>query len=595
MKNVNGKANNAVSTNDELLERLTKRKNSPRIGFLVALLLYLAASVLVNLASRAGGAPIFFFGYPIPAQSFAGVFTSFANFCLIFLVVVYKKTGFIVSIVLLVLQIPMLLIGMVMQQNFASLPGLFTNFFAIAVIILISLFGSRNAKYQDRIRQQAVTDRLTGLPNRFACTELMDELVSRDERFAVALFDLNNFKSINETMGQTTGDEVLKELSSRMKAASDSGESGTRDFITHQGGDEFTIIIRNFASEESIVGTIKFYESILEEKLTVDECDYVVTGSCGYAVYPDDADDADTLLTYADMAMYEAKRLVDNRVFRFCPELLNVEHALELERKIRIALDDGSLSYELQPQFDLSHNLYGFEALARIADENGNKIAPTEFIPVAERAGLIDKIDAAVFRQSADFVGNLVKDTGANITLSVNVSVRHLMKNGFLDEVKSILSASGLSADHVEIEITESVMIDSAEKALDCITEVKKLGVKVAIDDFGTGYSSLSYLSNFPADLLKIDKSFIDNMNTSSSSKQYVAAIISIGHIMNFDVIAEGVERTEQLETLRSIDCDLIQGFLWGRPMLPEQARQLVGQSFAFQSDEIRQKVLLER
>lgn len=224
----------------------------------------------------------------------------------------------------------------------------------------------------------------------------------------------------------------------------------------------------------------------------------------------------------------------------------------------------------------MSHKLRGFEALARMRDSDGNIIAPSEFIPVAEKVGLIDKVDSAVFRKAAMFFGGLCKKTDTKLMLSVNASVRHLMKNGFLNEVRWVLSTSGLPPQQLEIEITESIMIDSAEKAFQCITEIRDMGVQIAIDDFGTGYSSLSYLNNFPANLLKIDKSFIDKMNSGDSSKQYVAAIISIGHIMGFDVISEGVEDPDQLETLKDIGCDLIQGFIWGRPLHKKDAEQLV-------------------
>jgi EAL domain-containing protein (putative c-di-GMP-specific phosphodiesterase class I) len=177
------------------------------------------------------------------------------------------------------------------------------------------------------------------------------------------------------------------------------------------------------------------------------------------------------------------------------------------------------------------------------------------------------------------FIGGLIAKTGSDIILCVNVSVRHLMKNDFLDEVREIISASEIPPGQIEIEITESIMIDSAEKALHCIDELHKMGVKIAIDDFGTGYSSLSYLNNFPANLLKIDKSFIDKMNMSEPSKQYVAAIISIGHIMGFEVISEGVELPEQLQTLREIGCDYIQGFIWGKPLPREEAEMLIVES----------------
>jgi EAL domain-containing protein (putative c-di-GMP-specific phosphodiesterase class I) len=268
-----------------------------------------------------------------------------------------------------------------------------------------------------------------------------------------------------------------------------------------------------------------------------------------------------------------------NHILHFTPDLLKPERTLEIERTLRNALDSDNVFFCLQPQFDISHKLRGFEALARVKDENSNILRPDEFIPVAERVGMIDKVEGAILKKSAVFFGDLIKKTGAGIILSVNVSVKHLMKNGFIDELKDVLDISGIPADQLEIEITESVMIDSAEKSLHCIEEIKKMGVKIAIDDFGTGYSSLSYLNRLPADLLKIDKSFIDKMNTSDSSKQYVAAIISIGHIMGFEVISEGVEENDQLDSLHDIGCDFIQGFIWGHPLAVEDAERLVLES----------------
>ena len=378
-------------------------------------------------------------------------------------------------------------------------------------------------------------------------------------------------------MGHEAGNEVLIEVANRWKTAADTGLSGTLDFVTRQSGDEFAVIIRNYRSDEDILNAVKYYESVLDKRITVDNCDLFISASFGYAEYPKDANNSDSVFSYADAAMYEVKRTnSSNHILRFSTDLLKIERTLEIERKIRNALDENTIYFNLQPQYDLSHKLRGFEALARMKDSDGTVISPGEFIPVAEKVGLIDKVDLSVFRNSAMFFGELIKKTGTDITLSVNVSVRHLMKNDFLDEVREILDTCGIPAGQIEIEITESVMIDSAEKALQCINGIKEMGIKIAIDDFGTGYSSLSYLNKFPANLLKIDKSFIDKMNTNDSSKQYVAAIISIGHIMNFKVISEGVEEDDQLDTLRDIGCDFIQGFIWGRPMAPEAAEELV-------------------
>ena len=209
-------------------------------------------------------------------------------------------------------------------------------------------------------------------------------------------------------------------------------------------------------------------------------------------------------------------------------------------------------------------------------DSEGNNISPADFIPVAEKVGLVDAVDGMVFKKAALFFGELLKKTGLDLTLSINASVRHLLKADFVDEIRELLQISGIPAENLEIEITESVMIDSVDKALQCIDEIKSMGIKIAIDDFGTGYSSLSYLHRFPANLLKIDKSFIDEMNKSDSSRKYIASIISIGHVLGFEVISEGVEEEDQLDTLKNVGCDLVQGYIWGRPLSPEDAGKLV-------------------
>ena len=540
----------------------------------------MVGNVVVN--SVANSSKVFFFAQkPLPISSFAGVFSSIGNLCIISLVILFRKKGFITSLILLLLQFPLILMSILKSQTLASVSGMFTNVLTLIAIIAIYLNNVKIEKYQQKVREQAVTDMLTGLPNRFACTEFVSDLVAKKSRFAVVSVDLNNFKSINDTMGHDTGNKVLSEIAERWKNASETGISGTADLIFRQGGDEFAIVIQGYKNEADIIRSIRFYETVLEKRLTVDDCDFFLSASFGFAEYPADADNVDMLFTYADAAMCECKSISNGEhILHFSPEFLKTERSIEIEHKIRAALENNTIFYYLQPQYDISHKLRGFEALARLRDSEGAQISPGEFIPVAEKVGLIDKVDLTVFRDSAQFISKLIGETGADITLSVNVSVRHLMKNGFIDEIKEIINKTGIPAQQLEIEITESIMIDSAEKAIRCINDIKEIGIKIAIDDFGTGYSSLSYLNKFPADLLKIDKSFIDKMNTSDSSKKYVAAIISIGHIMNFDVISEGVEEPEQLETLRSIGCDYIQGYIWGRPMPPEEAEKIVMEAF---------------
>ncbi|MBO4291906.1 MAG: EAL domain-containing protein [Lachnospiraceae bacterium] len=438
---------------------------------------------------------------------------------------------------------------------------------------------SHIARYKvlKRLHSMGYTDTLTGLPNRFAFTEYVSGLIQKGETFTAVSIDLNHFKSINDTLGFEAGNLVLIELAKRWKALSTNGGADPDNYITRISGDEFFLVIRGDRTEKEIRKEISCYVDVLSESLTVDDCDIYVSASFGYAGYPEDADTADALISRANAAMNEIKSEGSSEhVLRFTPDILRNEHILEVENLIRTALENDTFFFNLQPQYDMNHKLRGFEALARMKDGNGRLVSPVEFIPVAEKVGLIDRVDTAVFRKAAMFFGELLRKTGADLVLSVNASVRHMMKNDFLDEIKNLLETSGIPGDKLEIEITESIMIESVDKALQCIDEIKRMGIQIAIDDFGTGYSSLSYLNRFPANILKVDKSFIDKMNTSESSRQYVAAIISMGHVMGFEVVSEGVEEPDQLETLRSIGCDYVQGFIWGRPLSAEDAEELV-------------------
>ena len=438
---------------------------------------------------------------------------------------------------------------------------------------------SHIARYKvlKRLKHMSYTDALTGLPNRFACTEYIADLIRRKERFTAVSIDLNHFKSVNDTLGLEAGNQVLKGVAERWNTLSSDDSSKLPEYITRINGDEFLLVIWDYNSDEELRKAIERYADALNEHLTVEGCDLYMTASFGYAEYPIDADSADSLISHANSAMNEIKKATSSdHILRFTKDMLRNERILEVENKIRAAIENDTIYFNLQPQYNMDHKLRGFEALARMKDSDGNFISPGEFIPVAEKVGLICQVDGMVFKKSAAFFSKLVKNSGLNLTLSINASVKHIMKNGFIKEIEELIANSGISADQLEIEITESILIDSADKALQCINSLRDMGVKLAIDDFGTGYSSLNYLNKIPANLLKIDKSFIDRINSNEASKQYVAAMISMGHIMGLDVISEGVEEPEQLDALRSIGCDLIQGYIWGRPLSAEDAEALV-------------------
>lgn len=427
-------------------------------------------------------------------------------------------------------------------------------------------------KVIERIKHMTYTNTLTGLPNRFALMEYIAYLIQKGERFAAISIDLNDFKYVNNTLGFEAGNKVLKEVTERWKKLFANDISNVVKYLTCIGGDEFFVIVSGYKDEKELQAIVSLYKDALSDVMIVDGCDIYIAASFGCAEYPDDADSVDSLISRANVAMNVVKKSGSSEhILKYTPDLLRDDQVHEIEKLIRNALDNDTLYFNMQPQYDMNHNLRGFETLARMKDGEGNVISPAEFIPVAEKVGLIDILDKTVARKSAMFFGELLKKTGANLILSLNASVRHLMKSDFTQEICHLLRDSGIPPGQLEIEITESILIDSVDKALRCIDDLKKMGVKIAIDDFGTGYSSLSYLNKFPANLLKIDKSFIDEINTSESSRQYVAAIISMGHIMGFDVISEGVEKEDQLETLKEIGCDFVQGFVWGRP-LPQEA-----------------------
>ncbi len=572
-KNVTADKENRIL--EKTLNSLEVKRQAPTSVFVLLLILHFAASLVI---SRAAGSheEIFIGSFHIPFYSFAGIFSSFSNLCIIFMVIFCGKAGFVASIIVMMLQIPTILMGIFIKGNYTSLPGVFVDILTIIAVIVIFYNKRKLEKYQLRLREQATTDPLTGLPNAFAITELLNELTKHNKPFAAATIDINDFKSINDTMGFDMGNKVLVAVASRFKSIADKGLSGTLDFISRLSGDEFSLVIRNFSSETEIEKTIKQYEAALNEKIKIDGYDFFVNASFGYSVYPDDTTDRDALISYSIAAMKEIKRINGSEhIMRFSSELKADDHFV-IDNKVRDALEKDNIYFNLQPQYDISHKPRGFEVLARLKDSDGIGISPVEFIPAAERLGLIDSLDLAVYKKSASFFGELINRTGTGIMLSINASVKHMMKSDFIEEIRSLLKENRIPASQLEIEITESILIESAEKASNILNELKDMGIRIAIDDFGTGYSSLSYLNSFPSDTLKIDKSFIDKMNSSDSSQKYVEAIISLAHVMDFEVVAEGVEEDDQLETLRRINCDYIQGFIWGRPLAKEDAEKLV-------------------
>jgi len=432
---------------------------------------------------------------------------------------------------------------------------------------------SELTQYRIQLEFQATCDPLTALPNRRYFTELLDQAIKRAEQHGnsvvVALADVDDFKDINDAFGYGVGDELLQLIARRLSGCV--GESVT---VGRVGGDEFAVMLENAGGEYAAL--VRSLQSAFVEGYLIDGHEIFVSGSIGIALYPTDADNAADLLRKADMAMYRVKGEGKGACQRYTSVLNSgMQRRWFIGHRLRYALQQSEFTLYYQPQIELVNGtIAGVEALIRW-NSNGNEIiSPAEFIPIAEQNGMIIPIGEWVMHQSCMQAKRWLDEEGVAITVAVNLSARQFRGYDVVKLVRRALDESGLPAHLLELELTEGmVMHDSA--ALPTLGALKDLGVTLAIDDFGTGYSSLSYLKRFPIDFLKIDRSFIIDVNEDSNDAAIVSAIIVMAHSLGLKVIAEGVDKAEQLDFLVEQGCDEIQGYFFSKP-LPEQELTLL-------------------
>jgi len=422
--------------------------------------------------------------------------------------------------------------------------------------------------HQDELTRQANHDSLTGLPNRNLLWDRIDRACVRTQRYgdcaAVAFLDLDNFKVVNDSLGHSLGDHLLRAVAARL-------ESSLRamDTVARLGGDEFVLVLSDHKSAQSVSGELRRIVESFSQPFTVDGRDVFITASVGVALYPQDAKDPESLMKSAELAMYRAKESGRNAYQLYTAEMqTSVTERLALESKLRRALERGEFSLHYQPQVDLRTNrIFGCEALIRWNDAELGMIAPGKFIPLAEETGLIVPIGEWVVR-TACLQTKAWQNAGLpTVTVAVNISARQFREKNLLQAVAKILAETGLDPAQLELEVTESVIMHDAQHVIAALQAFRDMGVKLSVDDFGTGYSSLSYLKRFPVDRLKIDQSFVRDITTDADDAAIAQAVITLGHTMNLRVIAEGVETPEQLAFLRRNQCDEMQGYLFGKPM----------------------------
>jgi diguanylate cyclase (GGDEF)-like protein len=430
---------------------------------------------------------------------------------------------------------------------------------------------------EDQIRYLAMHDSLTGLPNRLQFHQHLERAVARAKRhgqlMAVFALDLDRFKDVNDTLGHATGDALLAEVSARLRE-----NVREVDLVGRLGGDEFAVVAEEIASPEDAMRLARRICTALGEPYHVNGHDVTTSASVGIAIGPLEREAPDVLLKHADLALYRAKE--DGRnTFRFFEPAMDaaLQKRRRLETDLRNALRKNQLYLDYQPQFDLvTGRLTGYEALVRWWHPSEGEVSPSKFIPIAEETGLIVPLGEWILRTACAYATTWPADT----KLAVNLSPAQFKTQNVYELVRRILAETGLEPERLELEITETIILQNTEAVLETLKRLDQLGVSIAMDDFGTGYSSLSYLTRLPVKKIKIDRSFIDTLGTSEQTSAIVSSIVGLGQSLHVTITAEGVENESQAEILRKWGCNQVQGFYYGRPdpEVPESEDMIANQ-----------------
>lgn len=496
--------------------------------------------------------------------SINGVIGVIAFSFILFIIIGSNGKHLITALTLQILNLSYLTVMVVALKNYAPLPSVILNCVGIIICFILSKYLKQLAKNEITIDTLVYIDNLTGLLNKQGFIKELYVKSNLGKEFYLAMIDLNDFRRINDITNHSEGDKILKNLAQLWSMIP------KRFTMSYFGGSTFALVsdCEKYYMDE-IISDI--FDSI---RLVNKEHNVVITVAVGVSHYTQDTADVDQLITYAEAAMIQSKDVGKNKFTYFDSDSYKLLKKRYLtERDVRNALANDSFELLYQPQFSIKdHKIVGFESLLRLRGKDGKFVNTQEFINIAEKSGLIYEIDLWVIKnvllQTADYVKNR-----PDVDISVNVSGKHITLPGFTDYIIKCLDFANFNPNNLKIEITESSYIKDFDESIKVMDKLKSIGIKIALDDFGTGYSSLSYLARLPSDLLKIDKSFIDDMEIDRGKCNFVDVIIRLGHIMNNKVIAEGVENTEQLALLSFLGCDYIQGYVWGKPMSLEEIK----------------------
>ncbi|MBF0439951.1 MAG: EAL domain-containing protein, partial [Magnetococcales bacterium] len=411
-------------------------------------------------------------------------------------------------------------------------------------------------------------DSLTGLPNRVLFNDRLRQAIGQagrsDDKVLTLIFDLDLFKNVNNSLGHTVGDHLLQAVADRLRTF---GREG--DTVSRLEGDSFGFVLREIKNSQDASVVVRKLTDTLSKPFHLDGHELFVTASIGITLYPDDGEDADLLIRNADMAVARSKTAGRNNYQYYAPAMgAEAERRLILEHNLRQGLEHNEFLLFYQPKVDFrTGRIVGMEALARWLHPKDGMVSPGEFIPVAEESGLILPLGAWALKTACHQTQQWRNAGFPSLKVAVNLSIRQLRQSNFLQEVKDALTESDLPPSALELEVTETLMMENLDENITILKQLKSLGLSIAVDDFGVGHSSLTYLKKLPIDVLKIDQSFVRDLTLDSDDAAIVSAILALGRSLRLKVVAEGVETQDQLEFLRQGGCDEFQGFLFSRPL----------------------------
>ena len=511
----------------------------------------------------------------LPSSTISGVLTgSLSLICFLLVFTDYKK-GFRIGLVLNLLATGNLLFGMIMLRSIVSMPGLVTNF--VSLVTLITFYS-----FYSRLAISNLTDYVTGQGNRRSYVKELNDHIEARKSFTLACIELEDFKHINDVYGIQTGDYLIKKAADKISSILDKKDkmfriTGSKLAILFEPGESPEERLKSVINSETLTIKTDSDDDVTKETT----CTMSLGAGVVYSHPPYNyTKTASSLLRNAETALAATRNLSEKKICVFNEKMQNSDvKQREAEYLVKEALKNKYFYLVYQPQFTTGEKkLRGFETLIRCRKPDYSIVSPADFIPAAEKSNLIMKIDDFVLRTCMEEFKPVLENSDSDLVISINVSAKTMGSRNFSQKVKRLIDEIQFPAENLEIEITEYSFAESPEITINNIKTLRELGVHIALDDFGTGYTSIKQLITLPINLLKIDKTLIDDIETNQTMRDIVDSVIYMGHLMKCEVISEGVEKDDQLEILREHKCDFIQGFVWGKPIDFEEAKNMCSQ-----------------